>query len=73
MKFNIPVTYHVFGVYFNVEADTIEQAIEKVHAADPPCDSLPPYPEYIDDSMEVNMDVLREEHPEYFPGNETDD
>ncbi len=57
--FIIPVTYQMAGEY-HVEADTLEQAKEKVLDADPPYDALPKNAEYVDDSMEVNEEVLAE-------------
>lgn len=56
-KFKIAVTWSVSGTY-DVEANTLKEAKEKV-LAEKPYDALPKG-KYIDDSMEVDMDTTRE-------------
>lgn len=61
MIFKIPVHWHMYGEY-EVEADTLDIAYEKVLNADPPYDSLP-NGEYIDGSIHINTEVLNELYP----------
>jgi hypothetical protein len=57
-RFEIPVTWSVSGTY-HVEADALEEAKEKVLDAEEPYDKLPKG-EYIDDSMRIDEDALKE-------------
>lgn len=63
--FTIPVTYQMGGEY-KVEADTLQDAIDLVNNAEPPYESLPEGAEYVDDSMEIDRDVLKEQNPEDY-------
>ena len=51
MKFIVPVTWRVWGTY-EVEADSQEEAIDKVHKAN----YLPKDSQYIDDSLIVDYE-----------------
>jgi hypothetical protein len=57
--FTVPVNWQMAGEY-SVEAETLEEAIEKVFDAEPPYECLPKGGEYVDDSMTVNHDCLKE-------------
>jgi hypothetical protein len=59
MKFKIPVYWHVYGEY-EVEANSLNEAIQLVEDGTPPYDGLPSEPEYIDDSLRVNMEIVKE-------------
>ena len=55
-KFVIPVTYTMYGKY-TIEADTIEEALDKVLDENLP---LPNGSGYVEDSIEVNEEDVRE-------------
>lgn len=66
MKFPVAITWSMSGT-FDVEADSLEEAIAKVEEGKPPYDGLPDG-EYIDDSMridedqtDINMEYMNEE------------
>lgn len=67
--FTIPVTYMTSGLY-RVEAETIAEAKEKVLSAEKPYDCLPKGADYMDDSMKIDEDMLREMNPDEFPDEE---
>lgn len=58
MKFVIACDWQMAGE-FTVEANSLEEAIEKVNASEPPYDGLPEDGEYVDDSFNVNTDCCR--------------
>ena len=62
MKFKIPIDWQCYGV-FEVEADSIKEAVNLILDAEPPYDGLPDG-DYVDDSMRINWDVLQEKNPE---------
>ena len=45
---------------FDVEADSLEEALKKVKAGDPPYDGLPPTDELLSDSFVVDEEQSRE-------------
>ena len=59
MKFRIPVTWTEYGVY-TVEAESLDAACSKVLFAEDECEDLPYNGEFVDNSMEINMDMLKE-------------
>lgn len=62
-KFRIPVTWMVNG-HYEVEADTIQQACNKVESSEEPYDDLP-IGEYVDESMNVDTDSLKEQNSDF--------
>ena len=67
--FTVPVTWYMSGTY-EVTANNLDEAIEKVLGGADLCSKLPKG-DYIDDSMEVNMDLVRELNPSsWFPKDE---
>jgi hypothetical protein len=59
MKFQIAVTWSMYDTY-DVEADSIEEAMKLIREGNPPYDFLPKDPQYIDGSLEINTDMTRE-------------
>lgn len=60
-KFTIAVTWMLSGEYTNVEANSLEEAKEKVMVGQEEFSEYP-YGEYVDDSMLVNDDCCHEEN-----------
>lgn len=59
-QYKIPATWSVSAT-FDVEADCLQEAIEKVETGEEP--ARLPRGSYIDDSFEIDDDVLQEFHP----------
>lgn len=59
-KFTVACYWQLYGE-FQVEADTLEEAIAKVNdGTEAPYNALPTDPEYVDGSFEVNEEVSEE-------------
>lgn len=55
MKFKVPVEWTMIGEY-EVDAESLQEAIEKVNAGEHPFDELPDG-DYLDDSLVVNKEL----------------
>jgi hypothetical protein len=53
----------MYGAY-EVEAETIEEACKLIELGEPPFSEVPFDAGFIDDSMEVNYDILQECNPQ---------
>jgi len=60
--FTIPVTWMLYGKY-EVMATSLEEAVDIVNIGVEPYDLLPEEGEYVDDSLEVYTDTLKEFNP----------
>ncbi len=58
--YKVPISYEMYG-YVEVEASSIEEAIEKAWDDDY---DLPEDSHYVDDSWRVEEEIFREEYPE---------
>ena len=55
----IPVSYMMYGKY-EIEADSIKDALNEVHGSTMP---LPPDSEYLIDSLQIDAEDVRENNP----------